>query len=201
MFEWMLACAKDTLDKMAAIEKIGSKFIVKSDETKLRLTGKVMTRYLDPITLNPTSDWQINHNLVVDTGAVEIVKWLVNSSAIADGAFKYMALGSTGTAAAHGQTALLSEYADSSTPGALYAREVAVLAAVAEGAYGNKVYQATATFAASTQTDRDKVAEFGMFNTLASGTGIMYNRSVLSPVRDNMYNALEIIYQCTVAPV
>ena len=83
--------------------------------------------------------------------------------------YRTWGLGSTATAAAHGQTALLGEYTGTGT----YVRILATLAAA---------------------------AEFGMFSQLAVG-GTMYNRSVLSPTRDNENNALEIIYQCTVAPV
>lgn len=173
-------------------------------DTQIRLVGKVMSRYLDPVTFEPTSDWQVDYNMVVDTGAVEIVKWLCNETPAAAGAIKYMGLGATATAAAHDQTALLAEYADSSTPGSEYARATATLLAVettAESGNGKKTYRATGNFAASNQTNRDVVAEFGMFTAAASGAGVMLNRSVFSPVKDNKNNALQVVYELTVAPV
>ena len=206
MLNFMKACARNALDTMGISEKIASKLKVK-DTCDLRLSGVVKTRYLDPVLFNagikfPTSDWIIEKNLVVDVGAVQIVKWLTNSTPQAAGLFKYMALGhGGGVAADHADATLNAEFADSATPGSLYAREIAVLVAAAEGAYGNKVYQATATFAASAQTNRDVVDEFGMFTLPDSGTGVEYNRSCFAVVRDNKNNALEIIYECTVAPV
>ena len=203
MLDFMKACARDALDKMNVCkENISSKLKVREDGCAIRLTGIVKTRYLDPVSLLPTSDWRIEHNLVVDVAAVQIVKWLVNSTPQAAGLWNYMALGhGGGVAADHANTLLNSEFADSAVAGSLYARESAALTAQAESTNGNKVYQAVATFAASAQTNRDVVDEFGMFTALTSGTGVMFNRSCFAVVRDNKNNALEIIYQCTVAPV
>ena len=200
MLNWMKGCARDALDKMGIAEMITSKISVK-DGGMIRMNGIVKTRYLDPVTLHPTSDWMIDKNLVVDVAAVEIVKWLADATPQAAGLWSYMALGSGSTAAAHDDTGLTTEFADSAVGGSEYARAVSVLTAEASGANGDKVYQAVATFAASAQTNRDVVKEFGMFTTLESGSGVMFNHSVFTVVRDNKNNALEIIYQCTVAPV
>jgi hypothetical protein len=161
----------------------------------LMFKGVAITRYKNPITGEyiPGSE-QINENMVVDTGAVEIVKWLANSSPASAGAFQYMALGSGVTAAAHGQTSLVTEYTGVGT----YARISGTQSVQAEGAYGNKVYQVLAEFPACTGCSA--AGEIGLFNQLAVG-GTMLIRLVLSPVRDNENNALEITYQLTVAPV
>lgn len=160
----------------------------------LKFYGRVITRYKNPKTGEyiPGSE-QINENMVVDTGAVEIVKWLANSTPVSAGVFKYLALGSGSTAAAHGQTTLVTEYTGVGT----YARISGTQSVQAEGANGNKIYQVVAEFPACAGCSA--AAELGLFNQLAVG-GTMLIRLVLSPVRDNENNDLEVTYQLTVAP-
>ena len=163
------------------------------DKDSFRLTGRVITRYLDPETREyiPGST-MVEDNLLVDVAAVEIVKWLVNGTPKSAGAYKYMALGSSSTPATRSDVALSVEY---SVGG--YARQLATLTAVADGGYGNKIYQAVATFSAG--SGRSAVYEFGMFDQLALG-GSMFNHSVFTTSRDNLNNALEITYQCNASP-
>jgi len=163
-------------------------------DSGLKMSGRVISRYLDPVTLEPIPGTeQIDENMVVDIGAVAIAAWLANSTPKAAGAFKYMALGSGATAAAHGQTALVAEY----TGVGVYVRVSGTQSVQAEGSNGNKVYQVVATFAAS--TGMVAVAELALFDQLAVG-GSMLNRLVLSPVRDNLNNTVEYTYQLTIAP-
>jgi len=163
----------------------------------LSFSGVIISRYVDPKTGEyiPGSE-QVDHNMVVDIGAIEIVKWLANATPGTAGSFKYMALGGTGTAAAHGQTALISEFTGTGT----YVRIAGTQTAINEVLYpanGAKCYQVVATFPAS--TGLTSVAEYGLFDQLAAG-GKMLIRAVFSPVRDNANNALEVTYQLTVAP-
>jgi hypothetical protein len=169
-------------------------------QSTINFSGKVISRYRNPETgeIVPGSE-QVDENMVVDTGAIELVKWLVNSSPQSAGAFKYMGLGTSTTAAAHGQTALIGELTGG-TP--TYTRIAGTQSAVNEVLYpanGAKVYQLDATFPATTATGSNAVGEYGLFNQLAAG-GIMLVRAVFSPVRDNQNNVLEVIYQLTVAP-
>jgi hypothetical protein len=161
---------------------------------ELKFKGRVISRYIDPKTGEyiPGSE-QIDTNMVVDTGAVAIVKWLANATAPADGAFKYMALGSSATAAAHAQAALVAEY----TGVGAYVRISGTQTVAAEGGNGNKVYQVVALFPAF--TGGSAVREYGLFDQLAAG-GTMLIRAVFSVARDNENNSLEITYQLTVAP-
>jgi len=160
-----------------------------------RIVGKVISRYKDPLTGEyiPGSE-QVDYNKLVDTGAVAIVKWLANSTAVADGAFKYVGIGSTATAAAHGNTALGAEYSAGG-----YARIVGTQSVQAEAGWGNKVYQVIAEFPAI--GGRSAVAEMGIFDSAVGGTNVMLIRLVFSPVRDNESNTLEITYQLTIEPV
>ena len=158
------------------------------------LKGRVISRYLDPVTMEPIPGTeQIDENMVVDTGAIEIVKWLYGSGSVATGAFKYMALGSSATAASHAQTTLVAEYTGTGT----YARVSGTQSIQNDGGSVAKVYQVVAQFGAS--TGMSAVAELGLFTQLAVG-GTMLNRLVLSPTRDNLNNAVEYTYQLTVAP-
>ena len=158
-----------------------------------RIVGKVISRYKDPITGEyiPGSE-QIDYNKLVDVGAVELVKWLANSTPVTAGVFHHVGIGSTATAADHANTTLGTEY---STGG--YARIIGTQSVQAEGAYGNKVYQVIAEFPAV--AGRSAVAEMGIFD--AATTGTMLIRLVFSPVRDNESNTLEITYQLTIEPV
>ena len=160
----------------------------------LPFKGRANTRYKDPKTGEyvPGSE-QIDENMVLDLGAVDSVKWLANSTPKSSGVFKYVGIGSTATAAAHGQTGLLAEY---STGG--YARIVGTQSVQAEGGNGNKVYQVIAEFPAT--AGRTAVAEMVLFDSAVGGTSAPLIRLVFSPVRDNESNALEITYQLTVAP-
>ena len=158
-----------------------------------RIVGKVISRYKDPKTGEyiPGSE-QVDYNKLVDGGAVELVKWLANSTPVAAGAFHHVGIGSTATAAAHGNTALGAEYSAGG-----YARIIGTQSVQAESSYGNKVYQVIAEFPAV--TGRSAVAEMGIFD--AATTGTMLIRLVFSPVRDNESNTLEITYKLTIEPV
>jgi hypothetical protein len=163
-------------------------------DSEMRLEGRVISRYLDPVTWKRIPGTvQVDENMVVDTGAIEIVKWLYGSGAVSTGAFKYMGLGSSATAAAHAQTALLAEY----TGTGVYVRVSGTQSIQNDGGGVAKVYQVVSQFAAS--TGMAAVAELGLFTQLAVG-GTMLNRLVLSPTRDNLNNAVEYTYQLTVAP-
>ena len=159
----------------------------------LTLSGKAIIRYKNPETGEYVGEPVVYTNMVVDTGAAAIAAWLANATPVAAGTFKYMGLGSGSTAAAHGQTALVSEYTGVGT----YARISGTQSIQAEGSNGNKVYQVVAEFPACTGCSA--AAELGLFSQLAVG-GTMLCRLVLSPTRDNQNNALEITYQLTVAP-
>lgn len=182
-------------EKFGMAESVDSK-IKTHGESFIKITGEIISRYLYPGTnIEVPGSRQVDHNLVVDTGAIEIAKWLVNDSAQADGLFKYMALGSGVTAAGSTQTALVTEYTGVGT----YVRILAALTRTTEQPAGtiSKVYTAIATFPSF--TGGSAVKEFGMFTTLAVG-GVMFNRSVFATTRDNENNDLEITYNCTVAP-
>jgi hypothetical protein len=168
---------------------------METGEGVLKFKGEVISRYKDPKTGEYIEgSEQIDTNMVVDGGAVEIVKWLANSSAAADGAFKYMALGSGSTAAGHAQTALVSEYTGVGT----YVRISGTQSVQAESSYGNKVYQVIAEFPAF--AGGSAAREYGLFDQLAAG-GTMLIRAVFAVARDNENNNLEITYKLTVAPV
>jgi hypothetical protein len=160
----------------------------------LKFYGEVTTRYKNPVTGEyiPGSE-QTDRNMVVDTGAVEIVKWLANATPAAAGIFKYVGIGSTATAAAHGQTALLAEYSAGG-----YTRITGTQSVQAESGNGNKVYQVVAEF--PVEATRTAVAEMGLFNSATPAGSIMMVRLVFSPTRDNANNTLEITYKLTVAP-
>jgi len=167
----------------------------------LKLSGKVITRYKNPITGEyvPGSE-QVDTNMVVDLGAVNIVKWLANSTPVLAGAFKFMGVGTVATAAAHGQTALLGELT-AGTPA--YARISGTQTCVNEVLYpanGAKVYQVLAEFPATSATGSSAIAEYALFDSAIGGTSVMLIRAVFSPTRDLANNNIEVTYQLTVAP-
>ena len=172
-----------------------------SDTGTLKLSGRVITRYKNPETGEyvPESE-QVDTNMVVDVGAINIVKWLANSTPASAGAFKYMGIGTVNTAAAHGQTALLGELTGGSPT---YARISGTQSAINEVLYpanGAKCYQVVAEFPATTATGADTIAEYALFDSAIGGTSNMLIRAVFAPVRDNKNNNLEVTYQLTVAP-
>ena len=187
-------------EKFGMAESVDSK-IKTHGESFIKITGEVISRYLYPGTnIEVPGSRQVDHNLVVDTGAIEIVKYLQGATTIeAKGAFKYMGIGTTATAAASINTSLTGELTGG-TP--TYARIVAPLTITTEQPAGtiSKVFTAIATFAQTTATGSNLIREFGLFDSALAGTNVLFNRSVFATARDNENNDLEITYNCTVAP-
>lgn len=187
-------------EKFGMAESVDSK--VSTDKgTTIRLAGEVITEYLYPGTkIVVPGSRMVDHNLVVDTGAMEIVKWLQGATTVeSKGAFKYMGIGSGSTAAGSTQIALVTELT-AGTP--TYARQVATLTITTEQPAGtiSKVFTAVATFPQNTSTGSDVIKEFALFDSALAGTSVMFNRSVFATARDNANNDLQITYNCTVAP-
>ena len=160
-----------------------------TESTTIKLTGKVITKEIDPVTGKVVKEYPPEYNIVTYAGANAICKWLADDSALADGAFSYMGIGYGETAAAATQTALVSE---------LGTRETAVLTVETDtGTSQEIIYQAVATFTATASANYDTIWEFGMFS--ASTDGTMLNRIKFTVTRDNYNNDLQITYQLTVS--
>jgi len=164
-------------------------------ECTLKFQGDFIAKEIDPIT-RQVRGVTTGQNIFIDIMAEELVRYLTNlDTPSAAGNTTHMGIGSSATAEDHAQTALIAEY---STGG--YARIAGTVSRQQESHTSKyKIFRMVAEFpAAGGAGARGSVAEFGCVNGLA---GIKWmNRGVLSPVRDNNNNALEITYNLTVSP-
>lgn len=139
-------------------------------ESPIKLTGKLQ------IYLNDEKVQDVD-NLVVTVGREFVASRMASASATV---MSHMAVGTGTTAAAVGQTALITESA-----------RVANTSAVVTGA--NVAY--TATFPAGTGTAA--LTEAGIFN--ASSAGTMLCRTVFSAINKGAADSLTIVWTVTVS--
>lgn len=173
---------------------------IKADITEnIRIRGRFMIEEIVPDSggsILPGSG-EINSriifpNMILDTGVVEIVKWLANSGSPQSAGWPaYMAAGSGTTAAAHDDEGLENELD----------RVAADLTAETEVASSaDKILQAIGYFYAG--VGKSTLTEFSLQKLAAAGGGdIAYNRGVVTPARDNENNDLRVTYQSLIAPV
>lgn len=144
-------------------------------EEQVKVTGKVSIKVFDA-TGNLKEDVNIA-NLVVTGGKEFIASRMVGTSAAA---MSHMAVGSGTTAAAAGQTALVSELGRAS---------------LTSGAASGAVTTYIATFGAGTGTGA--VTEAGIFNDGTTGT--MLCRTVFSVVNKGANDSMTITWTITVS--
>lgn len=144
-------------------------------QENLKVTGKVTVRIFDP--QGNLKEEQEFNNLVVTTGKNFIASRMVGT---AEAVMSHMALGSGGTAAAAGDTALGSELG-----------RVTLTSGTASGAVTTYI----ANFPAGTATGA--VVEAGIFN--ASSAGTMLCRTVFAVVNKDANDAATITWQITVS--
>lgn len=144
-------------------------------QENLKVTGKVTVRVFDPQG-NLKEEKEFN-NLVVTAGKNFIASRMVGT---ADAVMSHMALGSGGTAAAAGDTALGSELG-----------RVTLTSGTASGSVATYI----ANFPAGTATGA--VVEAGIFN--ASSAGTMLCRTVFAVVNKDVNDAATITWQITVS--
>jgi hypothetical protein len=142
----------------------------------LKVTGKVSLKVFNPATGEVKEEKTID-NLVVTAGKTFIASRMVGTSA---GVMSHMALGSSNTAAAAGNTGLGGELGR---------------VALTSGAAADNVVTYTANFPAGTATGA--VVEAGLFNASESGT--MLCRTVFSVVNKGADDAMTITWQVTVS--
>jgi len=158
-------------------------------DTDLRLSGRVITKEIDPVTKKVVKEYPPEKNIVTYVGANAICKWLSDDTALAAGVFEHMGIGYGETAAAATQTALVSE---------LGTRVASTQTVETDGGTSQDIiYQCVATFSATESANFNTIWEFGMFS--ASTDGSMLNRIKFAVTRDNYNNDLEITYQLTVS--
>ena len=158
-------------------------------DTDLRLSGRVITKEIDPVTKKVVKEYPPEKNIVTYVGANAICKWLSDDTALAAGVFEHMGIGYGETAAAATQTALVSE---------LGTRVASTQTVETDGGTSQDIiYQCVATFSATESANFNTIWEFGMFS--ASTDGSMLNRIKFATARDNYNNDLEITYQLTVS--
>ena len=158
-------------------------------DTDLRLSGRVITKEIDPVTKKVVKEYPPEKNIVTYVGANAICKWLSDDTALEDGVFEHMGIGYGETAAAATQTALVSE---------LGTRVASTQTVETDGGTSQDIiYQCVATFSATESANFNTIWEFGMFS--ASTDGSMLNRIKFAVTRDNYNNDLEITYQLTVS--
>jgi hypothetical protein len=144
-------------------------------QDNLKVTGKVNVRIFDK--QGALKDEYDIPNLVVTTGKNFIASRMVGT---ADAVMSHMALGSSNTAAAAGNTALGSELGRVALTSATAAANVATY---------------VATFPAGTATGA--VVEAGIFN--ASSAGTLLCRTVFAVVNKDANDAATITWQITVS--
>jgi len=142
----------------------------------LKVTGKVSLKVFNPATGEVKEEKTID-NLVVTTGKAYIASRMVGTAA---SVMSHMALGSSDTAAAAGNTGLGGELGR---------------VALTSGAAADNVVTYTASFPAGTATGA--IVEAGLFNASSSGT--MLCRTVFSVVNKGADDAMTITWQVTVS--
>lgn len=144
-------------------------------QDSLKVTGKVAVQIYDRD--GALKEERLIDNLVVTVGKEFIASRMVGT---ASNVMSHMALGSSSTAAAAGQTALGSELG-----------RVAISSGTASGTVATYV----ATFAAGTATGA--VVEAGLFN--ASSGGTMLCRTVFSVVNKGADDSMVVTWAVTVS--
>ena len=173
-----LADAKNILDQITgrASDLVRGAF---QDEVKPK--GQFTFELIDAET-GETEERQV-HNLVVDEGENEILNWLagnaITNSGISYDGFRYLAVGTDGTAAADGDTSLGSESEridlDPNTNSGEYTIDTGAV-------------EITGTWLFGTGQANVDIAEAALFYTppgdasVGSADDIMLNRTVVSPV-------------------
>lgn len=173
-----LADAKNILDQITgrASDLVRGRF---RDEVKPK--GKFTFELIDPET-GDIEERQV-HNLVVDEGENEILNWLagnaITNSGITYDGFRYLAVGTDGTAAADADTSLGSESEridlDPNTNSGEYTIDTGAV-------------EITGTWLFGTGQANVDIAEAALFYTppgdasVGSADDIMLNRTVVSPV-------------------
>lgn len=119
-------------------------------------------------------------NLIVDSG-FDLICDSIAKSASRPAATEYIAIGTGSTAAAAGQTLLVTENA----------RQIATYAHTA----GTKVYTLVTTFAAGTGTGA--IQESGMFNIATANTVKMLNRQTFAVINKGALDSLQVTWTVT----
>jgi len=152
---------------------------------KPAIVGRVITHERDPIT-HEILRTLIDENILTYYSRNAICKWLADDTPPSAGAWNYLAIGYGETAAAAGQTALVSELT----------RHTATLSVETDSVTSEDiVFQSTYTFPAVESANYNTVWEIALVD--ADTGGNLFNRVKLDVARDNYNNDLEVIYQAT----
>jgi hypothetical protein len=141
-----------------------------------KLKGDVLIEVFDPVT-GEVKDKREIHNLLVDTGLAYIASRMVGT---ASGVMSHMAVGTSGTSPAAGNTTLGAEVARQS---------------LTSGTAASNVVTYVASFAAGVGTGA--LQEAGMFN--ASSGGTMLCRTTFAVVNKGASDAMTITWTVTAA--
>lgn len=121
-------------------------------------------------------------NIIVNVG-FDFIADAIGLSASRPGVMNAIAVGTGATAAAAGQSALVTELA----------RGAAVYAHTG----GTKTFTFTTTFAAGTGTGA--ITEAGVFNSQSAGSGIMFDRVVFNVINKGAADTLQVTFTFTMS--
>lgn len=144
---------------------------------QLRAIGKLKIEVIAPD--GQVKDTREVDNLVVDTGRTHIASRMVG---VAQAIMSHMAIGTSATAAAAGQTTLVAE--------------VGTRVTFTSYTNASQVVTAIATFGASNPATAQGIQEAGIFN--ASSAGTMLCRTTFSVVNKDPADTLQITWTITV---
>lgn len=133
---------------------------------------------------------EMQKNLIVDAGKVHLVDFLVDfagadPASAAGYGMQYLAIGTSTTAAAAAQTALVAEVGT----------RVNGTKSEQSGGSINNVYQVVGTFAAGNPGTDQAITEAGLFS--ASSAGTMFNRVTFSAINKTTADSLQLTVKIT----
>lgn len=148
-------------------------------QENVKISGNVAFKLVDE---NGNIKEQFDHNLVVDTGLAYIASRMKDATATA---MSHMAIGTSSTAAADAQTALITEAA----------RVAFTSSTIVTTTVTNDSVQYVGTFGAGVGTGA--ITEAGIFNAATVGT--MLSRTVFSVINKGASDSLTITWTVTAA--
>src|SRR3990167_4281385 len=148
-------------------------------QENVKISGNVAFKLVDE---NGNIKEQFDHNLVVDTGLAYIASRMKYATATA---MSHMAIGTSSTAAADAQTALITEAA----------RVAFTSSTIVTTTVTNDSVQYVGTFGAGVGTGA--ITEAGIFNAATVGT--MLSRTVFSVINKGASDSLTITWTVTAA--